>query len=113
MSELIEKVQSQVMTIDRETPEFGVGDLVRVHVKVREGEKERIQVFAGIVIAKKGRGLQATFTVRRISYGEGIERVFPLYSPFIAQIEVERKGEPKRAKLYYLRKRKGKEAMTV
>ncbi len=86
---------------------FAIGDTVKVHTKVVEGEKERIQVFSGVVIARKGSGIQEAFTVRRISYGEGVERVFPLHSPRIEKVEVERKGRVRRAKLYYLRKRKG------
>jgi large subunit ribosomal protein L19 len=96
-----------------EASNFGVGDSIRVHTRVVEGDKERIQVFAGIVIGRKGRGLNETFTVRRISYGEGVERVFPLHSPRIAKIEVEQHGRARRARLNYLRKRKGKEATTV
>jgi large subunit ribosomal protein L19 len=92
---------------------FKVGDSVRVHTRVVEGDKERIQIFAGIVIGRKGRGLNETFTVRRISYGEGVERVFPLHSPRIAKIEIETAGSARRAKLNYLRRRKGKEATTV
>jgi len=92
---------------------FKVGDSIRVHTRVVEGDKERIQIFAGIVIGRKGRGLNETFTVRRISYGEGVERVFPLNSPRIAKIEVETEGKARRAKLNYLRQRKGKEATTV
>ena len=91
-------------------PEFAPGDSVRVHVKVREGEKERIQMFAGVVIARRGGGARETFTVRKISGGIGVERVFPLHSPIIEKIEVERKGAVRRAKLYYLRGRKGKAA---
>ena len=104
--------------IDREqqkgdlTP-FSVGDTVRVHTRVVEGDKERIQIFAGVVIGRKGRGLNETFTVRRISYGEGVERVFPLHSPRIAKIEVEQQGRVRRARLNYLRTRKGKEATAV
>ena len=104
--------------IDREqqkgdlTP-FSVGDTVRVHTRVVEGDKERIQIFAGVVIGRKGRGLNETFIVRRISYGEGVERVFPLHSPRIAKIEVEQQGRVRRAKLNYLRTRKGKEATAV
>ena len=93
--------------------DFSVGDSVRVHTRVVEGDKERVQIFAGIVIGRKGRGLNETFTVRRISYGEGVERVFPLHSPRIAKIEIEQKGRARRAKLNYLRTRKGKEATTV
>lgn len=96
-----------------EITKFRVGDSVRVHTRVVEGEKERIQIFAGIVIGRKGRGLNETFTVRRISYGEGVERVFPLHSPRIAKIEVEKQGVARRAKLNYLRTRKGKEATAV
>jgi len=93
--------------------DFGVGDTVRVHTKVVEGDKERIQVFAGVVIGKRGRGLNSTFTVRRISYGEGVERVFPTHSPRVEKVEVERKGAVRRAKLTYLRKRIGKGAVAV
>ena len=89
-------------------PPFKVGDGVRVHGKVREGEKERIQVFSGIVIARKGHGIHESFTVRRISYGEGVERVFPVHSPNIDKIEIERESEVMRARLYYLRDRVGK-----
>lgn len=93
--------------------EFNVGDTVRVHTKVVEGDKERIQVFAGIVIGRRGRGLNETFTVRRISYGEGVERVFPVNSPRIDKVEVEREGKVRRAKLTYLRNRIGKKATFV
>ena len=92
---------------------FKVGDGVRVHTRVREGDKERIQIFAGIVIGRKGTGLSQTFTVRRISYGEGVERVFPVHSPRIAKVEIEKQGKARRAKLNYLRHRKGKEATSV
>ncbi len=92
---------------------FKVGDGVKVHAKVREGDKERIQVFAGIVIARKGSGIHETFTVRRLSYGEGVERVFPVNSPNIAKIEVDRESVPMRARLYYLRDRIGKQASKV
>ena len=92
---------------------FKVGDGVRVHTKVREGDKERVQIFAGIVIAHKGSGIHETFTVRRISYGEGVERVFPLNSPNLEKIEVEKDSEPGKARLYYLRNRTGKAAMAV
>ncbi|MDI1249560.1 MAG: 50S ribosomal protein L19 [Lacunisphaera sp.] len=92
---------------------FKVGDGVRVHTKVREGDKERVQVFAGVVIAHKGSGIHETFTVRRISYGEGVERVFPLNSPNLDKIEVEKDSEPGKARLYYLRDRTGKAAMAV
>jgi len=92
---------------------FKVGDGVRVHTRVREGDKERIQIFAGIVIGRKGTGINQTFTVRRISYGEGVERVFPVHSPRVAKVEVEKQGKARRAKLNYLRTRKGKEATSV
>ena len=92
---------------------FKVGDGVRVHTRVREGDKERIQIFSGIVIGRKGTGINQTFTVRRISYGEGVERVFPVHSPRIAKVEVEKQGKARRAKLNYLRNRKGKEATAV
>ena len=92
---------------------FKVGDGVRVHTKVREGDKERVQIFAGIVIARKGHGIHETFTVRRISYGEGVERVFPVNSPNIEKIEVERESEPMKARLFYLRDRQGKAAVAV
>src|ERR1700683_4047280 len=92
---------------------FRVGDTVRVHTRVVEGDKERIQIFTGIVIGRRGTGLNSTFTVRRISYGEGVERVFPLHSPRVAKIEVEREGSVRRSKLNFLRYRKGNQAMTV
>src|SRR5438067_1910762 len=92
---------------------FSVGGSVRVHTRVVEGDKERIQIFTGVVIGRKGRGLNETFTVRRISYGEGVERVFPLHSPRIAKVEVEQQGRVRRARLNYLRTRKGKEATAV
>jgi large subunit ribosomal protein L19 len=94
----------------KDVPTFAPGDSVRVHVKVREGDKERIQVFAGVVIARRGGGARETFTVRKISSGVGVERIFPLHSPVIDKIEVDRKGAVRRAKLYYLRERKGKAA---
>lgn len=92
---------------------FAVGDTVKVHTKVVEGDKERIQIFAGVVIGRRGHGLNSMFTVRRISYGEGVERVFPEHSPRVEKIEVERQGAVRRAKLTYLRKRIGKGAVTV
>ena len=92
---------------------FKVGDGVRVHTKVREGDKERVQIFAGVVIAHKGSGIHENFTVRRISYGEGVERVFPRNSPNIEKIEVEKDSKPGKARLYYLRGRLGKAAMAV
>ena len=92
------------------TPEFSIGDTVRVDVKIREGERERIQAFEGTVIAKKGSGVTETFTVRRVSYGVGVERVFPLHSPNVADVKVVRYGKVRRSKLYYLRDRVGKSA---
>lgn len=91
-------------------PSFEIGDTVRVHVKVIEGEKERIQVFEGVVIARKGRQNSETFTVRKISYGVGVERIFPVHSPVVSRIDVVRQGRVRRAKLYYLREKKGKMA---
>ena len=99
--------------VKKDIPTFKVGDGVRVHTKVREADKERIQIFSGIVIARKGSGIHENFTVRRISYGEGVERVFPVNSPNIEAIEVERESEPMRARLYYLRNRTGKAAVAV
>lgn len=99
--------------VKKDLPPFKVGDGVRVHTKVREGDKERIQIFSGIVIAMKGGGIHQTFTVRRISYGEGVERVFPVNSPNVEKIEIERESEIMRARLYYLRDRLGKAAMAV
>ena len=108
---LLEKIHSEQFRKDK--AEFNVGDSVRVHTKVVEGDKERIQIFAGVVIGKRGRGLNETFAVRRISYGEGVERIFPVHSPRVDKIEVERKGYTRRAKLTYLRKRLGKGATLV
>lgn len=99
--------------LKKDVTEFSVGDTVKVHTRVIEGDKERIQIYSGIVIGRKGTGINANFTVRRISYGEGVERVFPIHSPRIAKIEVERRGAVRRAKLNYLRDRKGKSATTV
>jgi large subunit ribosomal protein L19 len=111
MNRIIDAIEKE--QFKAETPAFRVGDSVRVHTRVVEGDKERIQIFAGIVIGRKGRGLNETFTVRRISYGEGVERVFPVHSPRIARVEVEKEGRVRRAKLNYLRTRKGKEATAV
>ena len=108
---ILDKIESEQY---RKDPiNFGVGDSVKVHTKVVEGDKERIQIFAGVVMGKRGGGLNETFTVRRISYGEGVERVFPLHSPRVDKIEVERQGQVRRAKLTYLRKRLGKGATLV
>ena len=108
---LFDKIESEQFR--KEPANFNVGDSVRVHTKVVEGDKERIQVFSGVVIGMRGRGLNSTFTVRRISYGEGVERVFPLHSPRVEKVEVERQGNVRRAKLTYLRKRLGKGATLV
>ncbi len=108
---LLDKIHAEQLRKDN--PQFNVGDTVRVHTKIVEGDKERIQIFTGIVIGKRGRGLEETFTVRRISYGEGVERIFPLNSPRVDKIEVEREGRVRRAKLTYLRKRVGKGATYV
>jgi large subunit ribosomal protein L19 len=111
MNRIIDAIEAE--QFKKELTPFRVGDAVRVHTRVIEGDKERIQIFAGIVIGRKGRGLNETFTVRRISYGEGVERVFPMHSPRIAKMEVEKEGKARRAKLNYLRERKGKEATAV
>jgi large subunit ribosomal protein L19 len=111
MNPIIKEITSA--QVKANIPPFKVGDGVRVHTKVREGDKERIQIFAGIVIARKGSGIHEMFTVRRISYGEGVERVFPVHSPNIEKIEIERESEPMRARLYYLRNRTGKAAVAI
>src|SRR5215510_3589759 len=111
MNQVIEIIEKEQQKSD--VTSFSVGDSVRVHTRVVEGDKERIQIFAGVVIGRKGRGMNETFTVRRISYGEGVERVFPLHSPRVAKVEVEQHGRARRAKLNYLRTRKGKEATAV
>jgi large subunit ribosomal protein L19 len=108
---LQKKIESEQFRKD--DAKFNVGDSVKVHTKVVEGDKERIQIFSGVVMGRRGHGLNATFTVRRISYGEGVERIFPLHSPRVDKIEVERKGSVRRAKLLYLRKRLGKGATLV
>jgi large subunit ribosomal protein L19 len=109
----LEQEQIAQLTERRPIPEFGPGDTVRVSVKVVEGTRERVQAFEGVCIARKNRGINSAFTVRKISYGEGVERIFPLYSPQIAEIEVVRRGRVRRAKLYYLRGRTGKAARIV
>jgi large subunit ribosomal protein L19 len=106
----IEKEQLAKLTGGRQIPEFRPGDTIRVNVKVVEGTRERIQAFEGVCIARRNAGLNSAFTVRKISYGEGVERVFPLYSPRVEGIEVVRRGSVRRAKLYYLRGRRGKSA---
>ena len=108
---ILDKIESEQFRKDDAA--FAVGDSVKVHTKVVEGDKERIQIFAGVVIGRRGRGLNSTFTVRRISYGEGVERIFPVHSPRVDKIEVERKGSVRRAKLTYLRGRLGKGATLV
>jgi large subunit ribosomal protein L19 len=108
MSNIIEELNNEQMT--KEIPEFSPGDTVVVQVKVKEGDRERLQAFEGIVIAKRNRGLNSAFTVRKISYGEGVERVFQTYSPSVASIKVKRRGDVRRAKLYYLRDLSGKAA---
>lgn len=108
--EQIEKAEIDRLVAERPIPEFAPGDTVRVHFRVVEGTRERIQVYEGVVIARSNKGLNSAFTVRKISYGEGVERVFPLYSPRVEKIEVARRGAVRRAKLYYLRGRRGKSA---
>lgn len=105
---ILEKIDLENRKED--VPEFDVGDAVKVHVRIREGDNVRTQVYAGTVIARDGHGATETFTVRRISYGEGVERVFPVHAPVVEKVEVERKGNVRRAKLYYARKLKGKKA---
>ena len=106
----LDKEQAEALDAKRQNPDFTHGDTIKVWVKVREGEKERLQAYEGICIARSGAGLQESFTVRKISYGEGVERVFPIYSPMIDRIEIIRRGKVRRAKLYYLRDRRGKSA---
>ncbi|MCH1504257.1 50S ribosomal protein L19 [bacterium] len=110
MSSIIQKIEDEQL---KEVADFNVGDTVKVHTRVVEGDKERIQIFSGIVIAKKGQGLNQAFTVRKISYGEGVERGFPVHSPRISKIEVTNRGKVRRARLNYLRGRVGKQAMSV
>ena len=111
MNPIISEITAE--QVKKDTTPFKVGDGVRVHTKVREGDKERVQVYSGIVIARKGHGIHETFTVRRISYGEGVERVFPVNSPNIDKIEIEQESENMKARLYYLRNRTGKAAVAV
>ena len=108
-----EQEQIAKLSTDRTVPWFAPGDTLRVKVKVIEGSRERLQAFEGVCIARRNRGLHSSFTVRKISYGEGVERVFPLYSPNVAEIQVVRRGKVRRAKLYYLRGRTGKSARIV
>ncbi len=106
----LEKEEADRLGAARSTPEFQPGDTVRVNVKIKEGERERVQAYEGVCIARQGGGINESFTVRKISFGEGVERVFPIYSPMIDSIEVKRRGVVRRAKLYYLRDRRGKSA---
>jgi large subunit ribosomal protein L19 len=108
MSNIIQQLEAEQMT--RELPEFSPGDTVVVQVKVKEGSRERLQAFEGVCIAKRNRGLNSSFTVRKLSHGEGVERVFQTYSPTVAEVQVKRRGDVRRAKLYYLRGRTGKAA---
>jgi large subunit ribosomal protein L19 len=108
MSNIIKELEAEQMKID--VPDFSPGDTIIVQVKVKEGERERLQAFEGVVIAKRNRGLNSAFTVRKISHGEGVERAFQTYSPMIAGIRIKRRGKVRRAKLYYLRGRTGKAA---
>ncbi len=108
MSNIIKQLEAEQM--NREVPDFGPGDTVVVQVKVKEGDRERLQAFEGVVVAKRNRGLNSAFTVRKISNGEGVERVFQTYSPSVQEITVKRRGDVRRAKLYYLRGRAGKSA---
>tara|TARA_B100000929_G_scaffold165027_1_gene130735 strand:+ start:82 stop:426 length:345 start_codon:yes stop_codon:yes gene_type:complete len=108
MSKLIDALNKEQMK--KEVPEFSPGDTVIVQVKVKEGKRERLQAYEGVVIAKRNRGLNSSFTVRKISHGEGVERVFQTYSPVVNEIKVKRKGDVRKAKLYYLRERSGRSA---
>ncbi len=108
--EQLEKEEADRLSAKRTTPEFQPGDTVRVNVRIKEGERERVQAYEGVVIARAGSGHHENFTVRKISFGEGVERVFPVLSPNIESIEVKRRGAVRRAKLYYLRDRRGKSA---
>ena len=107
---IYENIQKKKLSADKSLPDFKSGDTIKVHLKVKEGEKERIQVFEGVCIARKNAGINSSFTIRKISYGEGIERVLPLFSPLIDKIETVKSGDVKRSKLYYLRGRSGKSA---
>jgi len=108
MSKIIDAIEKEQM--EKDIPEFAPGDSIIVQVKVKEGERERLQAFEGVVIAKRNRGLNSSFTVRKVSHGEGVERVFQTYSPIVDSIKVKRRGDVRRAKLYYLRGRTGKAA---
>ena len=111
--EALEREQLEKLSASKEIPEFGPGDTIVVNVKVVEGERTRVQAYEGVCIGRSGGGLNESFTVRKISYGEGVERVFPLYSPVVDSIKVVRRGKVRRAKLYYLRERRGKSARIV
>ena len=110
MIETLEKEEQDRLLANRTVPDFQPGDTVRVNVKIKEGERERVQAYEGVCIARGGQGINESFTVRKISFGEGVERVFPVLSPMIESIEVKRRGVVRRAKLYYLRDRRGKSA---
>ncbi|MEZ5896340.1 MAG: 50S ribosomal protein L19 [Parvularculaceae bacterium] len=108
---IIEQLEKEeVARLDKQVPEFAPGDTLKISVKVKEGDRERLQAYEGVCIARGGSGLNESFTVRKISFGEGVERVFPIYSPLVQNIEVVRRGKVRRAKLYYLRERRGKSA---
>jgi len=109
MSKIIQELETRLAG-DRQVPAFSPGDTVTVHIKVKEGERERLQAFEGLVIGRRNNGYNSSFTVRKVSYGEGVERTFPIHSPSVARIEVKRKGVVRRAKLYYLRGLEGKAA---
>lgn len=111
--EQLDREQMEAVTSKRQIPDFAPGDTITVNVKVKEGERTRVQAYEGVVIARDGGGLNQSFTVRKISYGEGVERVFPLFSPLIDSVKVVRRGKVRRAKLYYLRERRGKSARIV
>ncbi|MFM1551212.1 MAG: 50S ribosomal protein L19 [Lentisphaeria bacterium] len=108
MNAIIDQINKE--QLKEQVPDFGIGDTVKVHVTIREGDKERVQIFNGTVIARSGHDINETFTVRRMAYGLGVERVFPIHSPRIVDVEVIRRGDVSRAKLYYLRDRQGKDA---
>ena len=109
MSKIIDQIEKEQMG-DKQVPDFGPGDTVVVQVKVVEGDRERLQAFEGVVVGKRNRGVNSSFTVRKLSHGEGVERTFQTYSPTVAAVEVKRRGDVRRAKLYYLRDRAGKSA---
>lgn len=110
MGNLIHIIEKEQMQLKKDIPDFRAGDTVAVKIKVKEGTRERLQSFEGVVIARRNRGFNSTFTVRKISHGEGVERVFPLYSPLTASIEIKRRGDVRKAKLYHLRNLRGKAA---